>query len=346
MDETEKGADRPVRVEDVARAAGVSPITVSRTLRTPDIVKPETRRRVEEAVAQTGYMVNSIASSLRSGQSTFVLVVVASLQNVHYAAAMQGMIDAFEDTRYRLTFSQARFTEELSAEQIRALLPFRPAAFVFSGIVRGDEARAYLRSLRVPILEFWGESETPVDMLVISPGRDSGRLLGEHFAEQGFERVAYIGHTGIRGQPRLEGFREALRRGGRDLALVQPAEGSVEMEDGAAIVDTVLAKLPDCDAMAFASDIMAVGALMRLQEMGRRVPDEIAIAGHGDLFFAGHTRPQVTTVHTAPYEIGRQAGTLLRTRLTDGRVDEPVIQVPISLVVRESTFRKRQKPNA
>jgi len=108
----------------------------------------------------------------------------------------------------------------------------------------------------------------------------------------------------------------------------------------------VLAKLPDCDAMAFASDIMAVGALMRLQEMGRRVPDEIAIAGHGDLFFAGHTRPQVTTVHTAPYEIGRQAGTLLRTRLTDGRVDEPVIQVPISLVVRESTFRKRQKPNA
>ena len=340
MDDTGKGADRSVRVEDVARVAGVSPITVSRTLRTPDIVKPETRRRVEEAVAKTGYMVNSIASSLRSGQSTFIPVVVASLQNVHYAAAMQGMIDAFESTRYQLTFSQARYAEELSVEQIRALLPFRPAAFVFSGIVRGDEARDYLRSLRVPILEFWGESGAPLDMLVISPGRDSGRLLGEHFAEQGFARIAYVGHTGIRGQPRIEGFREALRQAGRDIALLLPAEGSSEMEDGAAAVDTVLAKLPDCDAIAFGSDIMAVGALMRLQEIGKRIPDDIAVAGDGDLFFAAHSRPRATTVHTAPYEIGKRAGELLRTRLTAGRVAKPVIQVPISLVVRESTLRK------
>src|SRR3569833_850850 len=92
-------AAAPAR-EVVARLAGASPSTVSRSLRTPDLVKPETRRRVAEAVAKTGYVVNSIATSLRSGQSSFISVLVASLQNVHYAAGVQGMIDAFEGSRF------------------------------------------------------------------------------------------------------------------------------------------------------------------------------------------------------------------------------------------------------
>jgi len=341
LDETGKGADRAVRVEDVARVAGVSPITVSRTLRTPDIVKPETRRRVEEAVAKTGYVVNTIASSLRSGQSAFIPVFVASLQNPHYAAAMQGMIDAFDGTRFRLTFSQAGYAEDMSAEQVRMLLPFRPAAFVFSGIVRNAEARSYLRSLHVPVLELWGEAEAPIDMLVTSPGREGGRLLGEHLAGQGVEHIAYIGHTGSRSAPRIEGFRAALRDAGRDIALLHSVEGTSEMEDGVAVVDTILGQLPQCDAMAFGTDVMAAGALLRLQELGKRVPDDIAIAGYGDLFFAANTRPRLTSIRTVPYAVGRRAGELLRTRLTVGRVAEPVIQVPLSLVVRESTLRKR-----
>jgi LacI family gluconate utilization system Gnt-I transcriptional repressor len=340
LDDTGKGADRSVRVEDVARVAGVSPITVSRTLRTPDIVKPETRRRVEEAVAKTGYVVNTIASSLRSGQSAFISVFVASLQNPHYAAAIQGMIDAFEGTRFRLTFSQSGYAEDMSAEQLRMLLPFRPAAFVFSGVVRNEEARTYLRSLHVPVMEMWGETESPIDMLVASPGREGGRLLGEHLVGLGVGHIAYIGHTNSRAAPRIEGFRAALRGAHLDIALLHSVEGTTEMEEGLAVVDTVLDQLPQCDAMVFGTDVMAAGALLRLQEMGKRVPDDIAVAGYGDLFFAAHTRPRLTSIRTAPYDVGRRAGELLRTRLTVGRAAEPVIQVPLSLVIRESTVRK------
>ncbi len=336
-----KGAERTVRVEDVARIAGVSPITVSRALRTPDLVKPETRLRVAEAVAQTGYVINSIASSLRSGQSAFISVLVASLQNVHYAAAVQGMIDAFEGTRFKLTFSQAGYAEDISAEQVRTMLPFKPAAFVFSGLVRDPAARAYLGSLNIPVLEMWGETDTPVDMLVKSPASEAGKLLGEHFAEMGFRRIAYAGHTGSRAESRIEGVRSALQRYGQDLALVHPVEGTAEMEDGVAAVETILAQLPDCDAIMFGTDVMAAGALLRLQEMGIAVPERIAIAGYGDLFFATHIRPRLTSVRTAPYDVGRRGGELLLQRLTQGRVANPVIQVPLSLEVRESTLRKR-----
>lgn len=336
-----KSADRTVRVEDVARIAGVSPITVSRALRTPDLVKPETRQRVAEAVAKTGYVINSIASSLRSGQSAFISVLVASLQNVHYAAAVQGMIDAFEGTRFKLTFSQAGYAEDISAEQVRGMLPFKPAAFVFSGVVRDPEARAYLGSLGIPVLEMWGETAEPIDMLVKSPASEAGRLLGEHFAERGFRSIAYIGHTGSRAGARIDGVRAALRRHGLDLALIHSVEGTAEMEDGVAAIEAVLGQLPDCDAMMFGTDVMAAGALLRLQELGIAVPETIAIAGYGDLFFSNHIRPALTSVRTAPYDVGRRGGELLLQRLIQGRVDNPVIQVPLSLEVRESTIGKR-----
>lgn len=335
-----RGGDRPVRVEDVAREAGVSPITVSRTLRTPELVKAETRQRVADAVAKTGYVVNSIASSLRSGQSTFVLVFVASLENPHYSAAVAGMIDVFEGSRFRLTFSQAGYAEDLAAGQVRAMLPFRPAAIVFSGVVRDEGARQYLRSLDVPVMEMWGETPDPIDMLVVSPGYEGGVLLGEHMAEQGCRRIAYVGHTSSRARPRIDGVVEALGRHGVSLALLLPAEGTTDMADGIAAVNRVLERLPDCDAMIFGSDMMAAGALVRLEQLGIPVPQQIAIAGYGNLFFTAHSRPPITSVHTDPKEVGRSVGRLLLERLNTGRVAKPVIYVPLHLEARASTRRR------
>jgi len=324
----------------VAREAGVSPITVSRALRTPELVKLETRQRVADAVAKTGYVVNSIASSLRSGQSAFVSVFVASLENPHYSAAVAGMIEEFEGSRFRLTFSQAGYAEDLSAGQIRAMLPFRPAAIVFSGIVRDEGARQYLRSLDVPVMEMWGETPDPIDMLVISPGYKGGQLLGEHIAQQDCGRIAYIGHTSSRARPRIDGVIDALGRYGKSLALLYPAEGTTGMEDGIAAVDSVLAELPDCDAMIFGSDVMAAGALVRLEQLKIPIPERIAVVGYGNLFFTAHSRPPITSVHTDPKEVGRKVGRLLLERLSNGKVTEPVIQVPLHLVVRESSRRR------
>ena len=339
-DSGHKPTDRAVRVEDVARVAGVSPITVSRALRTPEKVKPATLERVLEAVKETGYQVNAIASSLRSGQSAFVTVFVASLQNVHYAAAMQGMLDVFEGSRFHLMFAQIGYAEDLSAGQIRGMLPFKPAAVVFSGIVRDEGARHFLRSLNLPILEMWGETEEAIDMLVASPGREGGRLMGEHFGEQGYERIAYVGHTSTRASHRIAGFEAGLGRHGKKVSLLLPAEGTQEMEDGVRALEQVLAQLPDCDAIMFGTDVMAAGALVRAQELGLTMPHRIAIAGYGDLFFAAHTRPKLTSVHTGPYEVGQIAGRLLRQRLDTGKVDKPIIQVPLRLEVRGSTLRR------
>jgi LacI family gluconate utilization system Gnt-I transcriptional repressor len=334
-----RGADRPVRVEDVAREAGVSPITVSRALSDPDKVRPETRQRVEEAVRRTGYVVNSIASILRSGRSSIVAVMVPSLRNPHCAEAMQGALDAFEGSRFRLMFHQAGYDDEPSREAVAAVAPFRPAAVMFAGTVRDPGAREALVALGAPVVELWGEESQPIDMLVASSTREGGRLMAAHFGERGFSRIAFCGHTVGRARWRVEGFREGLATLGRELALVVPMEGSRSVADGTAALAQILATLPDCDAIFFGSDILAVGALLAARRRGLQIPDRLAIAGSGDLDFARHVDPAITSVQVSDYDMGRRAGEMLLERLYGGHVAEPVIQVPPRLVARASTAR-------
>ncbi len=340
MKDSKNDPDRPVRVEDVAREAGVSPITVSRALRTPDLVRPETRQRVADAVARTGYVVNSIASTLRSGRSSIVTVFVASLQNPHFANATQGAIDAFEGSRFHLMFAQTGYSETLKVEAVESALPFRPAGVMFTGVVRDEGMREQLVRLGVPVVEMWGDGVNPIDMLVASSTMEGGRIMGRHFAERGFRRIAYCGHTTARGGERLIGFREELAKVGAEVALVLPREGTSNFGDGMGAFDEILAALPDCDAMFFGTDLLAVGAILAARRRGIRIPEQVSLAGYGDLDFAAHIEPTLTTVHVSDYQIGRIAGDMMRMRLENEAFDTPVIHVPLRLEARESTARK------
>jgi LacI family gluconate utilization system Gnt-I transcriptional repressor len=327
-------ARRMVRVEDVAREAGVSPITVSRTLSNPEKVREETRLRVQAAVAKTGYVLNRFASSLRSGRSTIISMFVSNLSNPHFANAIQGCADALEGSRYHLLMAQTGYSEQMQADMLEEVLPFRPAAIMFTGLVHSDGMRDQLRLMDVPVMEMWDHRPDPIDMLVGFSNAEGGRLLGRHFAERGYKRVAFAGRTEDRGQQRLSGFADGLGRM-PDLAL--PIEGVSTFNDGMAALSTILERLPDCDAILFGSDILAVGALLQARKLGIDIPGRLAIAGYGNLEFSQHVTPSITTVHVSGYEMGFAAGQMLLKRLMHEQVDEPVVITPIHLEVREST---------
>lgn len=329
---------QPVRVEDVARVAGVSPITVSRTLSNPEKVKEETRSRVSAAIAETGYVVNGFASSLRSGRSSIITVFVSNLINPHFASAVQGTIDAIEGSPYHLMFAQTGYSESVDIDVVTAVLPFRPAAVMFTGMVRSEETREALRRLDLPVVEMWGDRDDPIDMLVGSPIHEAGRVMGAHFGGMGFRHVAYCGHTESRGAVRVAGFRAGLAEHGMELGYVLPMEGTRRIEDGGAALREILEAYPACDAVFFGTDVLAHGALIEARRQGIAVPGRIAIAGFGDLDFAAFTDPPLTTVRTSSYEIGRRAGEMLLRRLAGERPQENVVLQPIALMVRQSTI--------
>ncbi|WP_299637595.1 LacI family DNA-binding transcriptional regulator [Devosia sp.] len=334
-----KGAGRPVRVEDVARVAGVSPITVSRALSYPDKVKEETRTRVLEAVAQTGYVVNRFASSLRSGHSNIITVFVSSLLNPHFATSVQGIVDAVEGSSYHLMFAQTGYSEMLEIDVVESVLPFRPAGVVFTGVVRADQTRTALQNLGIPVMEMWGNRPDPIDMLVGSSSYDAGRLMGEHFGECGFRHVAYCGHTIDRTAQRIDGFRDGLAKFGLELELVHPKDGTRNFADGMNALDEILEALPDCDAIFFGTDVLASGAIVRAVDRDIDIPGRVAIAGYGDLDFTPHVRPSLTTLHVSSYEMGYEAGRMLLKRLNGEAISNLVILQPIRLEARDSTNR-------
>jgi len=312
---------------------------VSRALRTPELVRAETRQRVVDAVAKTGYVVNSIASSLRSGRSSIVTVFVASLRNPHFASAMQGAIDAFEGSRFRLMFAQTGYSEQLNPDVVEMLLPFRPAGVMFTGVIRNERTRTALRNLGVPVVEMWGDRPDPIDMLVGSSGYHGGRLMGEHFGERGFRRIAYSGHTQERGNERFEGFRDGLKTHGLEPALIVPKQGTRGFAEGMEALDEILDRLPDCDAVFFGTDLLAVGAIIAARRRGIDLPERLALAGYGDLDFAAQVEPAITSIHVSDYDIGRLAGDMMLKRLNGDTVNELIIQVPVHLEARHSTAR-------
>lgn len=337
-DSRQKGrAGRAVRVEDVAREAGVSPITVSRALSNPEKVKEETRKKVAEAVAKTGYVVNSFASSLRSGRSSIISVFVSNLQNQHFANAMQGCSDALEGSRYHLLMAQTGYSDRLQQDMIDQVLPFRPAALMFTGIVQSEPTRAQLRALGMPVMEMWDYRPDPIDMLVGFSNAEGGRLMGEHFGQRGYHKIAYAGRTEDRGAQRLAGFREGLSAFGKGVELVLPLEGKRTVIEGMAAFEQIRRDLPGCDAIFFGTDILAVGALLKARLLDLPIPGEIAIAGYGDLEFSEQLYTPLTTIHVSSYKMGRAAGEMLRMRLAHKEIGERIVLSPIHLAARDST---------
>ena len=343
---TEEGAHRrarrTVRVEDVAREAGVSPITVSRALSNPEKVKEETRRRVVDAVARTGYVVNRFASSLRSGRSSIVSVFVSNLQNQHFANAIQGCADAMEGSRYHLLMAQTGYSDKLQQDMVEQVLPFRPAAVMFTGIVQSEHTRSQLRSLGIPVMEMWDYRPDPIDMLVGFSNAEGGRLMGEHFGRRGFRRIAYAGRTEDRGAQRLAGFRNGLAAFGLGVDHVLPLEGKRTIVEGMAAFEQIRRELPGCDAIFFGTDILAVGAMLQARHLDVAVPGEIAIAGYGDLEYSKQLHTPLTTIHVASYQMGLAAGKMLRQRLQHDEIAEHIVLSPIRLEARASTANERQ----
>lgn len=333
-EETQKEA-RPPRIDEVARIAGVAPITVSRALRNPEKVTEETRRRVMEAVEQTGYAPNLLASNLRSGRSSIVAAFVSNLANPEFARAIQGVADVLEPHGYQLLVGQTSYSYEKETSMIQTLLAFRPAAALFTGVIELEGNRDFLRQLRIPIMETWAYPQDPIDMLVGFSNFDGGRLVGEHLGERGYRSCAYVGRGGGRGALRLQGFREGLAKHGRLPVAEVAIDGTYGMAEGRAALVDLLGRGTVPDAVFFGNDLLAVGAMFEARRRGLKVPGDIAIAGFGDIEIAGEL--MLTTIRIDGYDIGHRAGVMLLKRLGGDAPERAVELVDLGLVVREST---------
>ncbi|GAA1650744.1 LacI family DNA-binding transcriptional regulator [Microbacterium flavum] len=330
------GARRPT-IRDVSRVAGVSHGTVSRYLNGGHWVSPEAREAVEAAITSTGYTANHAARSLATGRSGSLAFLLTESQQLlfsdpTFALLLRGATESLAERSMTLVLLIA------GTEGERANVERYVRAGHVDGVllVSSHESDALLASLveaGVPTVCSGLPLGDPDIPHVAIDEQGAAREMTRYLRDAGRRRIALITgpHDTPGGRLRFEGFRAEM--GERyDPALVE--QGSYERGSGDAAMTRLLERAPDLDAVFAASDVMAVGAIEALRRAGRRVPEDVAVAGFDDSGLAETMRPGLTTVRQPWSEISATMVDMVLD-IVAGRPRDSVV-LPTTLVVRES----------
>src|ERR1041384_7612547 len=174
----------------VAKLAGVSSITVSRVVRLPDLVAPETRGRVEAAMRELGYVPNQLAGALARARTRSIGVLVPTIANSIFADTVQGLSDELEPLGYAVILAQSRYDDAREDRMLAALLSRRPEAIIMVGSPATEDGSRLLRNARIPIVETWELPPDPIDAVAGFDNYQAGVAVARHFIAQGRKHLA------------------------------------------------------------------------------------------------------------------------------------------------------------
>ncbi|MES2913815.1 MAG: LacI family DNA-binding transcriptional regulator [Pseudomonadota bacterium] len=326
---------------DVARLAGVSPMTVSRAFKRDTSVSEATRDTIRKAAEELGYVFDSAASSLRSQRSDFVAVTIPSINNANFAETLRGLSEGLKDRGLQILLGYTDYDIHEEERLIEQLLRRRPEAIVVTGGKHTPRARRLLENAGIPVVETWDLPDAPIGHVVGFSNAAAVRGMIDHFVARGVTRIAFIGGDAdrdTRGTDRREGFVAAMQAHGLDASrLIAAGAPPISMREGAAAMGRLLESLPDTEAVICVSDLSAFGALTECQRRGIAVPEAIWIAGFGDYEIAEVSVPALTTINPFPREIGAAAASLILDVL-DGRQSQPAtVLIRPELLIRQSS---------
>ena len=334
------GGGGDLKMRDIARHAGVSPMTVSRALREPGSVSESMRRKVDAAVREFGYLPNRIAGSLSSSRSNIVGLVVPSIRNSLYAGMAQAVSDVLEANGLHLMIANSGHKLGDEEALVSAFLAQRVCGLVLHNTTHSKRVRQLVERSGVPVIETGNLPDEPLDMAVSYSNFEAARAMTLHLARLGYRKIGFVTlpvRDNDRSEERRRGYFAALAELGRpaDDSLVLEAAGG--FSEGADALVRLVNAHPDLDAGFFAGEVLAVGALFECQRRGWAVPGRIAIASFDDVDLLRHAVPSVTTLRIPRQEIGRRSALLLVSRLQGAPAERIKVDLGFEIVQREST---------
>jgi LacI family transcriptional regulator, gluconate utilization system Gnt-I transcriptional repressor len=302
-------------MKDVASAANVSVMTVSRAFKSDTSVSEATRIRIRKIADDLGYVFDSTAANLRTQKTNFVAVTIPSINNANFADTVDALSDQLADAGLQVLLACSGYDLAKEENLIEQLLRRRPEAIVVTGGRHSDRARKLLMNAGIPVIETWDLPADPIGHVVGFSNADTMHGMVDFLVAKGMSRIAFLGGDtdgDTRGADRRRGFIAAmLRRGLAADRLIGAGKPPISMREGATAMGVLLDTFPDTEAVICVSDLSAFGALTECQRRGINVPNDIAIAGFGAYEIAGICHPTITTIDPQPRLIGAKAGALI-----------------------------------
>ncbi len=331
------------KLEDVAKAAGVSTATVSRCLNTPDRVLEGTKLKVFDAIEVLGYTPNFGARVMAAKRTLTIGAIIPTMENAIFARGLQAFQEELHDRGYTLLVSSSAYRPDIEEEQIRKLVTRGADGLLLIGEDRDNSIYQYLKRQEVSALIAWTYSADAPLSCVGFDNRKSMQLLTENVMAFGHNRIGVIsGFTkgNDRARSRMQGIREALMSNGLDPGELAVIETSYEIECGAKAFDQLMALERPPTAIMCGNDVLAVGALKRARERNINVPGDVSITGFDDIELARIVDPALTTVHVPHREMGRQAACVL-VDLLEKNGEPRSIELQTLVQIRGSLGRRK-----
>lgn len=327
-----------VTITDVAKAANVSPMTVSRSIKSPTSVQQNLRDRITTVIKKLGYVPNQAASTLASSKSHVIGVIVPSLTNAVFIDTLSGIRDCLGQAGYQFLIGESSYSADKESELIATYMAHAPDGFLLTGIEQQESSRVLLASNNIPAVRMYDLSKNSHDLTVGFSQKKAGYSVAKHFIERGYQRPAFMAaQLDPRAMKRREGFRKGLMEAGLNpnLEILLPVPSTIEL--GAQLLAKILEQAPHCDAVFCCNDDLALGVLFECQRRGIAVPGQMAIVGFNDLPWAAQSIPAITTIVTPRYEIGYAAAELLLKTLKGKPIEKARIDLGFELAIRGST---------
>ena len=306
-----RGAGR-VTLNAVARAAGVSAITVSRYFNQPEQVSPERRERIAAVVAELCYVPNLVAGGLASARGKIVGMVIPNISGSIFANTIQGFSDTLSRHGYQLLLASSYFDIKQEENAVRAFLGWSPAALVLTSHFHSAGTEKMLAEADIPVIETWDYQPERGPMQIGFSHFEVGVTAARHLLDKGYQRIAFVQNSApgdFSALERRDGYAATVREAGREPWIFAPDADRAPFEAGKQAMDALMNASPRPDAIIFANDNLAAGGLLAGQRAGIKIPADCAVLGFGDYPFAEMLLPSLSTIKPPALEIGVLAAT-------------------------------------
>lgn len=330
------------KIEDVANAADVSIMSVSRAMRGVEGISQNKRKEILKIARRLGYYPNKVAVSLAASSSNLIGVSVPTLFGTVFSEIYNGMRLRLEKAGFATVIDISDYSLQHEEEWVERMISWQPAGIVLSGVTHSNRVRQQLVKAKIPVLEIWDYTDDPIDLCIGVNHKKAGLEMGQHLNQMGYSNPAYVGiNSGkdIRADKRLAGLEQSFENAGKSFYCYERSSNSATFETGFSATATLLnSSKTTPDIICYLNDNMAFGGLMYCEQNGLDCPEQIGIVGYNGLGINNVLKKRITTSLTPRVKIGEDGASLLIAKILGAKTKRS-ISLPVTIDPGQTTRR-------
>lgn len=331
-------------IKQIADMVGVSVATVSRALNNPEKVKAETRKKILQACEDKGYVYNAAAADLVKQKSSVIGVLIPNAQTPLFASTLIGIQDCLQKVGYSMIAGNTKYDDKIESRLLLQFNQRQVAGILRAGFRNNSEGfEQWLKSANIPCVIMLEKLENSGLNYVGIDNYQAALSMVNYLLSLRHRRIGLIvGPFSLseRVNQRFLGYRSALEAAGYEYDPSLVIETEVSLNNGAKALQELLSRPNPPTAVFAAADYFALGALRAAHEKGLKIPEDLSIAGFGDIDVAAYSNPPLTTVRVPGYQCAYKAAEVLLKLITEGEKKLSQYCLDTELIIRATCMEK------